>query len=195
MKWLLRPYGEQHTYQVLAYLLLGLPLGTLYFTILVTGFSLGLGLIITLLGIPVLVITLLIVRGLATFERGLASSLLDAPMPHGAPSSDWAGGFFWAGLRDLVFRFPAPALSFRDSRFHSGGDRCRARTQRSGFADSHSCRRAGDDRVVEDRHLCRVTHLSTLERHLSALRPKAAARLEHLVTTAGDVAARTGGTA
>ena len=69
MSWLLRPYTEQRTYRVLLYLLLGLPLGILYFTIVVTGLSLGIGLIVTLLGIPVLVITLLVVRGLAELER------------------------------------------------------------------------------------------------------------------------------
>jgi hypothetical protein len=103
MSWLLGPYMEQRTYRVLFYLLLGLPLGILDFTIVVTGLSLGLGLIITLLGIPVLVATLLVVRSLAALERGLAFNLLDAPMPRGVRMSDESGGFFWSRLRDLVF--------------------------------------------------------------------------------------------
>ncbi len=103
MSWLLSPYTEQRTYRALAYLLLGLLLGILDFTIVVTGFSLGLGLIVTLLGIPVLVATLLVVRSLAALERGLAVSLLDAPMPRRPAAHDSGRGFFWARLHDLVF--------------------------------------------------------------------------------------------
>ena len=81
MRWLLAPYAERRTYLILLYLVLGLPLGVFEFTLMVTGFSLGLGLLITLLGIPVLIGTLLVAHALATFERRLAWSLLDAPMP------------------------------------------------------------------------------------------------------------------
>jgi len=103
MSWLLSPYVEQRTYRVLMYLLLGLPLGILDFTIVVTGLSLGLGLIITLIGIPVLIATILVARSLATFERELALSLLDAPMPRRMPARDRDGGSLWARLRGLVF--------------------------------------------------------------------------------------------
>ena len=103
MSWLLGPYAEPRTYRVLSYLLLGVPLGILDFTIVVTGLSLGLGLIITLIGIPVLVATLLVVRSLAALERGLAFSLLDAPMPRRAPVREREGGSVWAQLRDLMF--------------------------------------------------------------------------------------------
>jgi DNA-binding transcriptional ArsR family regulator len=103
MSWLLSPYVEQRTYRVFLYLLLGLPLGILDFTIMVTGLSLGLGLIITLVGIPVLVATLIVARSLAALERGLALSLLDAPMPRRRPERDGTGGYFWARLRNLVF--------------------------------------------------------------------------------------------
>ena len=48
MKWLLSPYTESRTYRAVAYFLLGLGLGVFDFTLLVTGFSLGLGLLITL---------------------------------------------------------------------------------------------------------------------------------------------------
>jgi hypothetical protein len=103
MNWLLRPYVEQRTYRVFLYLLLGLVLGILDFTIMVTGLSLGLGLIITLVGIPVLVATLIVARSLAALERGLALSLLDAPMPRRGPERGGADGYFWARLRSLVF--------------------------------------------------------------------------------------------
>jgi len=44
--------AREGTYLNIIYLLLAFPLGTAYFVFLVTGLSLGLGLSITLLGIP-----------------------------------------------------------------------------------------------------------------------------------------------
>ncbi len=81
MKWLLGPYAELRTWRAFAYLLLGLPLGIIEFTFIVTGMSLGIGMIITIVGIPILIGVLYLARGLATMERELASSLLDAPNP------------------------------------------------------------------------------------------------------------------
>jgi len=72
------------------------------FVVLVTGFSLGLGLLITLLGIPILIATLLVAHALATLERRLAWSLLEAPMPALPLPPDDATGFFWARLRSLT---------------------------------------------------------------------------------------------
>src|SRR3954471_18624719 len=51
------------------YLMTGLPMGILTFTVAVTGWSLGLGMLITLIGFPVLVLTALALRGLAHVER------------------------------------------------------------------------------------------------------------------------------
>jgi putative sensor protein len=62
------------------YLVLGLPLGIATFTFAVTGLSLAAGLAITLLGIPVLLLTLLAVRGIAWVERGRAAWLLGEPV-------------------------------------------------------------------------------------------------------------------
>jgi hypothetical protein len=102
MSWLLSPYGELRTWRVFVYLLLGLPLGVLDFTILITGLSLGLGLIVTLIGIPVLVATLIVARSLASLERELAVSLLDAPMPRRGQPGGGDGGSLLARLRVLV---------------------------------------------------------------------------------------------
>jgi putative sensor protein len=65
----------------LAYHLLGLPLGTAYFTWLVTGVSTGIGLAITLVGIPLLTLVLAGVRPLPAGERALANALIDADVP------------------------------------------------------------------------------------------------------------------
>jgi hypothetical protein len=102
MNWLLAPYAERRTYAILLYLVLGLPLGVFEFVLLVTGFALGFGLLITLLGIPVLVATVLVAHALATLERRLVWSLLDAPMPRVPLRSDEAPGFFWKRLRSLL---------------------------------------------------------------------------------------------
>lgn len=45
--------AEPRSYLNIVYLLLAFPLGTFYFVFLVTGLSLGFGLIITLVGIPI----------------------------------------------------------------------------------------------------------------------------------------------
>jgi hypothetical protein len=100
--WLLDAYRDRRTYGTAVYLLLGLPLGIFEFVLVVTGLSFGLGLFVTLLGIPVLVATLLLVRALAAFERRLAWSLLEAPMPWRGVPADEADGVFWTRLRALV---------------------------------------------------------------------------------------------
>ena len=58
------------------YLIVGLPLGILTFTVAITGLSLAAGLAITLLGIPILLATLVVVRWFAAVERHRAALLL-----------------------------------------------------------------------------------------------------------------------
>jgi hypothetical protein len=65
-----------------AYLVLGLPIGIVSFTVAVTGLSLAAGLLITLIGIPVLLATLVACRGLAALERARAGFVLGEPIPH-----------------------------------------------------------------------------------------------------------------
>jgi Putative sensor len=101
MRWLLAPYAEPRTFRILVYLILGLPLGILDFVLVVTGLSLGLGLFITLLGIPVLVATLLVAKSLATFERRLAWAMLDAPMPRLSIRREEGRGSLWRRLSVL----------------------------------------------------------------------------------------------
>jgi signal transduction histidine kinase len=59
------------------YLLLSLGLGTTWFVILVVGLSTGIGLLITLLGIPVLIGVLYATRPMADVERALVAGLLE----------------------------------------------------------------------------------------------------------------------
>jgi len=62
------------------YLLTGLPMGILTFTVAVTGWSTGLGLLITLIGFPVLLLTTVAIRGLSHVERSRAKLVLDEPL-------------------------------------------------------------------------------------------------------------------
>jgi signal transduction histidine kinase len=52
-----------------AYLVTGLPIAIAAFTVIVTGLSVGAGMVITLVGIPILVVTLYAARGFAALER------------------------------------------------------------------------------------------------------------------------------
>jgi hypothetical protein len=92
---------EKQTYLNLVYLLLAFPLGIAYFVFLVTGFSLGFGLIVTFLGIPILLGMLAATWGIAAFERQLANHLLAAriaPMP----LMPGQGERLWSRIRMLV---------------------------------------------------------------------------------------------
>jgi signal transduction histidine kinase len=62
------------------YLLTGLPMGILTFTVAVTGWSLGLGMLITLIGFPILVLTMFALRGLSYIERARAGLVSDEPL-------------------------------------------------------------------------------------------------------------------
>ena len=94
-----------------AYLVLGLPIGIATFTVAVTGFSLAAGLLITLVGIPILMATLLACRGFAAVERARASFVLGEPV-HAAERT-WRRDTVWettkavlgdpGGWRDLVW--------------------------------------------------------------------------------------------
>lgn len=64
-----------------AYLVTGLPVGVVAFTVAVTGLALAAGLAITLIGIPVLIATLLSCRALSLMERHRAALVLGPPGP------------------------------------------------------------------------------------------------------------------
>ena len=65
------------TYKRLAYLLIAFPLGLAYFVGLTVGGSVGLGLAVTWVGVPILLVTLLGATAIAGFEAKLANLLVD----------------------------------------------------------------------------------------------------------------------
>ena len=93
-------YSDPQSYLNIAYLLLAFPLGTFYFAFLVTGLSLGLGLSITVLGLPVLALILGGVRVLSRFERSLTATFLKETFPVGSPRPKSKG--FWSRLKALL---------------------------------------------------------------------------------------------
>ena len=70
------------------YLLLALPMGILTFTVVVTGWSLALGLAITLIGLPIAMITIHTSRWMAWVERRRAALVLGETIPGVYRSSD-----------------------------------------------------------------------------------------------------------
>src|SRR3954471_6815292 len=63
-----------------AYLLLGLPAGTIAFAVVVTGWATALGLAITLIGLPIAMATIVVSRGMANAERWRAALVLGTPI-------------------------------------------------------------------------------------------------------------------
>lgn len=121
---LIRPIFQARTYRHLIYLALAFPLGLIYFIFLVTGISLGLGLVVIWVGVPILFGMLLAWRGIGTFERGLHRGLLATDIPE--PTTALLGegrlwdrikallrdGTTWRTLAWLFIRFPAGIATF-----------------------------------------------------------------------------------
>jgi signal transduction histidine kinase len=93
---LLRPLRPA-TWRELAYLLLGLVMSVVVFTVLVTLLSLGLGLLITLVGLPILLATAYVNRWFADAERWRAGFLLRDRV--GRRYRDGSGRGFWQRVR------------------------------------------------------------------------------------------------
>ncbi|HTH06635.1 MAG TPA: sensor domain-containing protein, partial [Ilumatobacteraceae bacterium] len=117
--------ARPRSYRNIAYLLLGLPLGTLWFSVLVTVASVSVSmLVVALLGIPMLIGMWYAVRAFANVERAVASTLLDAhieqaPMAAGVSGNLWvrfkamsSDRSRWRELGYLLLRFPAGIATF-----------------------------------------------------------------------------------
>jgi signal transduction histidine kinase len=105
------------------YLLLALPLGTFWFVWFVTVFSTGLGLAVTLIGLPIIVGGLWSIRWAADLERRLARALLsaDVQVTYRKPTRPgwWptiqarlADGQTWRDFGYLLCQFPFGIATF-----------------------------------------------------------------------------------
>jgi hypothetical protein len=95
--WAPRTYGN------LLYLLLGLPIGITTFSIVVTVVTTGLGLAITIIGLPILVAAMYGWRLLADGDRALTNALLGTAVPpvgQAGSGSCWSQARVAAALRD-----------------------------------------------------------------------------------------------
>ncbi len=113
---------KNKTYLSLFYLLFAFILGVFYFTLLVTGLSLGLGLIITLFGIPILIGMMFLWRIFAIFEiqqariiLGIKIPFVKKKFPKGILKNIQArlnDSFTWKSLAYLFIKFPLGIISF-----------------------------------------------------------------------------------
>ncbi|HYF75442.1 MAG TPA: sensor domain-containing protein, partial [Candidatus Nitrosocosmicus sp.] len=74
---------EKQTYLSMIYLMLSFPLGIFYFVFITAGFAVGIGLIPIFIGIPILYVFMLSVKGMMKFERKMASVFLGLNIDEG----------------------------------------------------------------------------------------------------------------
>ncbi|MGW6401927.1 sensor histidine kinase [Streptomyces sp. NPDC055134] len=96
----------RHTWKEIAYLLSNLPVAVLGFVYVVTMLATGVGLAVTVIGLPVLAAGLLGARQLGKAERGRARALLglriEEPSPLPRSRDEGFFGRLWSGLKDPV---------------------------------------------------------------------------------------------
>ena len=117
--------AQPDSYRNIVYLLIGFPLGTFWFTVLVTGVSVAISmLVVALLGIPMLVGLWYVTRSFANVERSLANALLGQHLLR-SPMRSPEHGNLWVRLRSmtrdrdrwrefgyLLLRFPIGVATF-----------------------------------------------------------------------------------
>lgn len=105
------------------YLLVSFPLAIASFTVLVTGLSLGAGLMITLLGLPVLLATLYAARGFAAVKRSLLGWVTGTPVTPARYRTHTGSGFrawfrrladrqMWLDVLHGLLIFPIATFTF-----------------------------------------------------------------------------------
>lgn len=117
--------ARPQSYRNIGYLILGLPLGTAWFTVLISGYTTAISmLVVALLGIPMLLGMWYVTRWSANIERSTATALLGrhlSPAPMTSPDR----GNVWVRLRSmsrdrdrwrelgyLLLRFPVGIATF-----------------------------------------------------------------------------------
>ncbi|MDQ0788546.1 sensor histidine kinase [Streptomyces sp. B3I8] len=120
----LRAPFEGRSWREFSYLMLSLPLSILMFTLAVTMLSLGAGLLVTFVGIPLLAATLVACRGFGTLERARARGLLGLDVAEPEPLRPrergvlaWTGAVFrsgssWRHLLYALLHLPWAVFAF-----------------------------------------------------------------------------------
>ena len=117
-------FVDPRVYKALLYMLISLATGIAYFTIVVTGISTAAGLLILVIGIPLLLLVLGIVRGMALFEGRLVEVLLGTRMPRRPRAEPPEAGFLqrmlfwvkdgrtWASMAYMILMLPLGIIYF-----------------------------------------------------------------------------------
>ncbi|MER5639777.1 sensor domain-containing protein [Kitasatospora sp. NPDC002227] len=112
------------TYRELGFVLTAFPIATAAFVLAITGLSVGAGLLVTVVGLPVLGLLLASARGFGAMERLRARTLLDMDVPAPAPVRPSRPGFWGAvtarladgtGWRAVIYQlvmFPYAVFAF-----------------------------------------------------------------------------------
>lgn len=115
---------EKQTYKNIFYLLLSFPLGTFYFVFLMTGLTLGFGLTVILIGIPILFLIFFSGRILVNFEIKMLNNFLNTDINHLSNYEYGELSIFqkvkkqltdintWKGIIYLFLKFPISLFSF-----------------------------------------------------------------------------------
>jgi len=112
------------TWFALVHLLLNLPLGVFYFAALAVGLSLGIGLLMTVTGVPILIGVAAVTRGMSNFERARLNAFLGTslqPSTYPVPiEAGWLSRLStiakdaatWRDLLFLLLRLPIGLFTF-----------------------------------------------------------------------------------
>lgn len=103
-----RQYGffgviaDPRAYGALLYMLLSLVTGIFYFTVVITGLSLSVGLFILIIGVPFALLFIGVVRVLAHIEGRIVEGLLGVRMPRRLPAATQADETILARIKDAL---------------------------------------------------------------------------------------------
>ena len=118
------PAVEPRTYSRFAYMMIGLPIATAYFSYVITMLSISVGMLVTLLGLPLLGLTLITSRALTSLDCRLTETLLGIEMPQVAALRPRGTSFWqtvklrlldreaWIDCAYLLLRFPLAVFTF-----------------------------------------------------------------------------------
>ncbi len=117
-------FADAGAWGSLMYMIFALVTGIIYFTWAVTGISIGLSMIVLIIGIPIIIIFLYSVRGIAFIEGRIVEALLGERMPRRSRFTDknvklWdriknllTDRSTWSGILYLILQLPLGIIYF-----------------------------------------------------------------------------------
>jgi hypothetical protein len=117
-------FVDPNVYKALLYMILSLGTGIAYFTIVVTGLSTAGGMLVLIVGLPLLLLVLGIVRAMALFEGRLVELFLGTRMPRRPRAEPPGAGFVqrmsfwlkdgrtWASMGYMILMLPLGIVYF-----------------------------------------------------------------------------------